>query len=73
MLPDTVLALSLDQPDSGVAPISKLMDDSVAILVVGDGVPNISWMIATWHVTFDVFNESLHRERGVSIQPGVMR
>jgi hypothetical protein len=43
-----VLALSLGKPYCGKAPISKLVDDGVAVVAgrVGDGVANVDGMIA---------------------------
>jgi hypothetical protein len=64
-------ALSLDQPDSGVVPVSKLMGNSVAILAVRDSIANVSRMIATGRVALDIFDVFSHHEPGVSIAPGV--
>jgi hypothetical protein len=52
-----VLALSLDEPDCGEAPISKLVDDGIAVVTsrVGDGVANVDGMIAPGPVTLRTF------------------
>ncbi len=58
LLSSRVLALSLDQPDSGEVTMSKLMGDSVGNLrvAVGDGVANVNWMIAAGRVALDIFD-----------------
>ena len=52
-----MLALSLSELDCGEAPISKLVDDNVAIVAgcVGDGVANVDGMIASRPVMLRTF------------------